>query len=329
MILICFGTRPEYIKLKPLMDAMDGVLEYKTLFTGQHKDLVKHKPDFSIKIQDGKNRLDSIISSTMNSINFDGVSSVIVQGDTTSVLAVALSAFNNKVPVIHLEAGLRTYNLQQPYPEEANRQLVSRISDLHLCPTESAAMNLQSEGVPSRKIHIVGNTVLDNLVGVKVTDQNKVLVTMHRRENHARIEDWFDAIDKLAGNNTGYEFCLPVHPNPAVKEKAESLNNLKIVAPMTHKKLVGYLSSCSYVITDSGGIQEEAAFFRKPCLVCREETERHEGLDNFSILCKRPEDLGRLCLELDNLPMKGKCPYGDGNASKKIVEILNEYSYTS
>ena len=172
MILICFGTRPEYIKLKPLMDAMDGVLEYKTLFTGQHKDIVKHKPDFSIKIQDGKNRLDSIISSTMNSINFDGVSSVIVQGDTTSVLAVALSAFNNKVPVIHLEAGLRTYNLQQPYPEEANRQLVSRISDLHLCPTESAAMNLQSEGVPSRKIHIVGNTVLDNLVGVKVTDQN-------------------------------------------------------------------------------------------------------------------------------------------------------------
>jgi UDP-N-acetylglucosamine 2-epimerase (non-hydrolysing) len=328
MILICFGTRPEYIKLKPLMSAMDGVLEYKTLFTGQHKDLVKHKPDFSIEIEDDRNRLDSIISSTMNSIDFRGISCVIVQGDTTSVLAVALSAFNNKVPVVHLEAGLRTYNLEQPYPEEANRQLVSRISDLHLCPTENAATNLQSEGVPSQKIHVVGNTVLDNLVGVEVTDEHKILVTMHRRENHARIEDWFNAIDKLAGKNRAYEFCLPVHPNPAVKEKAKTLNNLKIVEPMPHEKLIKYLSSCSYVITDSGGIQEEAAFFRKPCLVCREETERYEGLDNFSLLCKKPEDLARLCSQLDNLQMKGECPYGDGNASKKIVEILNAHSYT-
>tara|TARA_B100002019_G_scaffold241528_1_gene217553 strand:+ start:2124 stop:3113 length:990 start_codon:yes stop_codon:yes gene_type:complete len=328
MILICFGTRPEYIKLKPLMNAMDGVLEYKTLFTGQHKDLVKHKPDLSIEIEDGRNRLDSIISSTMNSIDFSGISCVIVQGDTTSVLAVALSAFNNKVPVVHLEAGLRTYNLEQPYPEEANRQLVSRITDLHLCPTENAAINLRSEGVPSQKIHVVGNTVLDNLVGVEVTDEHKILVTMHRRENHARIEDWFDAIDKLASRNKAYEFCLPVHPNPAVKEKAKTLNNLKIVEPMSHEKLVKYLSSCSYVITDSGGIQEEAAFFRKPCLVCREETERHEGLDNFSLLCKKPEDLAKLCSQLDNLQMKGECPYGDGNASKKIVEILNEHSYT-
>ena len=329
MILICFGTRPEYIKLKPLMDKLDGVLEYKTLFTGQHKDLVQHRPDYSIEIEDGRNRLDSIISSTMNSIDFDGVSCVMLQGDTTSVLAVALSAFNNKVPVIHLEAGLRTNNLQQPYPEEANRQIVSRISDLHLRPTIEAAANLAKENVPTDRIYTVGNTVLDHLVGVKTTDTNKVLVTMHRRENHAKIEEWFKAIDELAQQNKEYEFCLPIHPNPAVKEKTYLLENVKVVDPMSHKELIKYLSSCSYVITDSGGIQEEAAFLRKPCLVCREETERAEGLGVFSLLCKQPEELHELCSQLDNLSMEGDCPYGDGKASEKIVRILNEYSYTS
>lgn len=189
MILICFGTRPEYIKLKPLMDKLDqlskgNTMSYKTLFTGQHKDLVKHKANYNIEIKNGNNRLDAVVSSIMNGIDFkaEGISAVIVQGDTTSAYAMALSAFNHQVKVVHLEAGLRTYNLQEPYPEEANRQMISRITDLHLCPTKTAYANLENEKVPG-EIVVVGNTVLDNLLDIETEYGFKVLVTMHRRKS--------------------------------------------------------------------------------------------------------------------------------------------------
>lgn len=321
-ILICFGTRPEFIKLEPLIKKMEGVIKYETLFTGQHIDLVQHKPDHSISIKDGENRLDSIVSSIMNGIDFNGITSVIVQGDTTSAYAVALSAFHHQIPVIHLEAGLRTYNLKQPYPEEANRQMISRIASLHLCPTKPAKELLIQENV-SGNIEIVGNTVLDNLVGIKPSNEKQVLVTMHRRENHKNIEKWFSQIDKLSRQYASYEFLLPIHPNPAVRNLSSLLENVKVVEPMAYDDLITYLSQCSFVITDSGGIQEEAAFFRKPCLVCREETERKEGLNNFSLLCERPELLCQRFERLKLLQMHGPCPYGDGNASEKIIEILN------
>jgi len=320
-ILICFGTRPEFIKLEPLIKKMEGVIEYKTLFTGQHVDLVRHEPDYRIEIQDGGNRLDSIVSSVMNGIDFNGITAVIVQGDTTSAYAVALSAFHHQIPVIHLEAGLRTYNLEQPYPEEANRQMISRIASIHLCPTKLAKELLVQENV-SGNIQVVGNTVLDNLVGIKPSNKNQVLVTMHRRENHKNIEKWFSQIDKLSRQYTNYEFLLPIHPNPAVKKFSSLLKSVTVVEPMAYDDLITYLSQCSFVVTDSGGIQEEAAFFRKPCLVCREETERKEGLDNFSLLCERPELLSQRFEALKPLQMHGPCPYGDGKASEKIIEIL-------
>jgi len=322
-ILISFGTRPELIKLQPLMKKMEGVIQYETLFTGQHVDLVKCDPDQRIQIKDGANRLDSVISSVMNSINFQGIGSVMVQGDTTSAYAVALSAFHNRIPVIHLEAGLRTWNLQQPYPEEANRQMISRIASLHLCPTEGAKSILERENV-SGNIEVVGNTVLDNLTGIIPTTENKILVTMHRRENHESIKEWFSEINSLAMIHSNYNFLLPIHPNPAVREHAEILKSVEVVGPMCYDELVDYLSRCSYVITDSGGIQEEAAFLRKPCLVCREETERHEGLDTFSMLCRHPSELHDRFSQLDDLPMKGSCPYGDGRASEKIIRILTQ-----
>ena len=328
MILISFGTRPEYIKLKPLMDKLEqdckgNSLGYKTLFTGQHKDLVKQKSDYNIEIKNGNSRLDAIVSSIMNGIDFksEGISAVIVQGDTTSAYAVALSAFNQKIKVIHLEAGLRTYNLQEPYPEEANRQMISRITDLHLCPTESAYHNLINEKV-SGKVVIVGNTVLDNLVGIDTAYEHKVLVTMHRRENHENIKEWFKQIDQIASENKHYEFCLPIHPNPAVKKHKNILKNVKVVEPMDYNILLSYLAKCSFVITDSGGIQEESAFLRKPCLVCRKETERAEGLGNFSLLCGSPEELTQGFEDLSSLDMSGDCPYGDGKSSEKIIELL-------
>jgi UDP-N-acetylglucosamine 2-epimerase (non-hydrolysing) len=328
MILICFGTRPEYIKLKPLMDKLDqlskgNTMSYKTLFTGQHKDLVKHKANYNIEIKNGNNRLDAVVSSIMNGIDFkaEGISAVIVQGDTTSAYAMALSAFNHQVKVVHLEAGLRTYNLQEPYPEEANRQMISRITDLHLCPTKTAYANLENEKVPG-EIVVVGNTVLDNLLDIETEYGFKVLVTMHRRENHNNIKEWFKQIDKLASDNSHYEFCLPIHPNPAVKKHKNLLKNVKVVEPMDYNILLDYLAKCSFVITDSGGIQEESAFLRKPCLVCRQETERAEGLGNFSLLCKSPEELAQGFEDLASLEMSGDCPYGDGRSSEKIIRLL-------
>ena len=321
MILICFGTRPEYIKLKPLMDSMSGLIEYKTLFTGQHVNLVSNKTDYKIDIKDGNNRLDTILSSIMDSIDFNNISAVIVQGDTTSAYAAALSAFHHKVRVIHLEAGLRTYNLGQPYPEEANRQMISRIADLHLCPTQLSKQCLIDEKV-SGKIEVVGNTVLDNLVNVKTSYQDKILVTMHRRENHDTIKQWFSEINKLSKKYNEYEFCFPIHPNPSVKNSAGILKNVNVVKPMCYEELIDYLSKCSFVITDSGGIQEEASFLRKPCLVCRKETERTEGLGNFSLLCEEPNLIHKRFEQLNLLKMNGPCPYGNGRASEKIIRIL-------
>ena len=334
MILIAFGTRPEFIKLQPLMKKMDGVIEYKTLFTGQHVDLVKcdhvdQRINISSSATGNDNRLDSIVSSIMNNIDFRGISSVMVQGDTTSACAVALSAFHNKIPVMHLEAGLRTYDLEYPYPEEANRRMIASVSILHLCPTELAKQQLINERVSGR-IEVVGNTVLDNLVDIKVSNKNQILVTIHRREKHKNIKEWFTEINNIAKEYDEYEFCFPVHPNPAVRNNVGILKNVDVVAPMCYNELIKYLSQCAFVITDSGGIQEEAAFLRKPCLVCRKETERTEGLDNFALLCEEPGSLFKRFDQLSLLQMDGPCPYGDGKASEKIIRILqDENNYSS
>tara|TARA_R100000008_G_scaffold74992_1_gene54002 strand:- start:6416 stop:7396 length:981 start_codon:yes stop_codon:yes gene_type:complete len=324
MLLICYGTRPEYLKVKPLMEALDRS-QFKTLFTGQHVDLVDAAADYRIDIISGNNRLDSLVSSIMDSVKFEaeGINRVLVQGDTTSAFAVALSAFHHKIEVIHLEAGLRTYDLEQPYPEEANRQMISRIASLHLCPTELAKERLLSEKVSGR-IEVVGNTVLDNLRDVATSIEKKVLVTMHRRENHSDMKEWFLAIESLAQQYSDCEFVLPIHPNPNVVKYKHILNHVKVVPPMPYQELVDYMSRTLFIVTDSGGIQEEAAFLKKPCLVCRKETERSEGLNNFSLLCESPNLLAERVEQLRNLKLSGPCPYGDGETSQRIVDILGQ-----
>ena len=212
MILISFGTRPEYIKLKPIVDIFKKKKQpYKILFTGQHTSLLPAEAsveiDYKLNIKDGSNRLDSIVGSVMNQshIWIEQLTHVMVQGDTTSAFAVALAAFHRKVPVIHLEAGLRTYDNNNPYPEEFNRQAISRLTSIHLCPTENDANNLKRENAQG-EIHVVGNTVLDNLQNLKVSYNNKILITMHRRENHDKIEDWFLAFNNLAKSYLEYDF---------------------------------------------------------------------------------------------------------------------------
>ena len=257
---------------------------------------------------------------------FDGVDAVLVQGDTTSAFSIALAAFHRKIKIIHLEAGLRTNDLLNPYPEEFNRQAISRMSSINLCPTPGAYDNLVSEKVQGSN-YIVGNTVLDNIVHIEPTYTNKVVVTMHRRENHDLIPEWFKQLDEIAKNNKELEFILPIHPNPNVYKHKKLLRNVNVIDPMQYGDFVRLLSSCKFVITDSGGLQEESSFFRKKCIVCRKTTERIEGMGTFSFLCLGTDDLPSLVQWVNNnhIPDEGEgCPYGDGHSATKICQILKE-----
>jgi UDP-N-acetylglucosamine 2-epimerase len=332
MILISFGTRPEYIKIKPLLDAMKGIIDYKLLFTGQHEDLLKHVKGDNIErmnIKASKNRLNTIVSSILSqerSPSFENITHVLVQGDTTSAFAVALSGFHRKLRVIHLEAGLRTYDLENPYPEEFNRQTISRLASINLCPTEESAKNLKAELVPG-EIHVVGNTVLDNLVDIKPQSENRVVVTMHRRENHYIMDKWFNALDSLAEENPELEFILPIHPNPSVYKHKDILRYVNVVESMEYEKFIKLLSTSRFIITDSGGLQEESSFFRKKCIVCRKTTERVEGMGIFSTLCETPSELKNAFEWAHHDPIPDPsipCPYGDGMASQKIVGLLQK-----
>jgi UDP-N-acetylglucosamine 2-epimerase (non-hydrolysing) len=329
MILMSFGTRPEYIKIKPLIEAFEGRLPFKLLFTGQHVDLLSNVEDqdvIRLEIKDGPNRLDSIVSSVMNQNHiFEGIDAVLVQGDTTSAFAIALAAFHRKLKIIHLEAGLRTYDLHNPYPEEFNRQAVSRVSNIHLCPTMDSAHNLSRELVKGRT-YVVGNTVLDNLVDLETSKTNTVIITMHRRENHDKIAEWFEAFDNLAKTYHGeYRFILPIHPNPNVQKHRGLLKYVEVIDPLPYDEFLNLLASCSYVISDSGGLQEETAFLGKRSIVCRKVTERPEGLGSFSVLCETPLELFEHFYVMKQKPDPTEaCPYGDGKSAQRIVSILEE-----
>jgi len=349
MLGIAFGTRPEWIKILPVVkELIERVIPFKLIITGQHSDLLNYNKIsedlfdrgydpadwkkgkrtmrvLEIATLDDANRLDSIVSSILSKSDniLDGCTSIMVQGDTTSAFACALAAFHRQIPVIHLEAGLRTYVLEQPFPEEGNRQMISCIAKLHLCPTYEAEENLYSERKDWQSlVKTTGNTVLDNIRDVKTTNLKRVLVTMHRRENHERLDEWFTNINALAKERPDYEFLLPIHPNPNVLKHRDLLTHVKVVEPMEHDELIKYLASCEYVITDSGGIQEEACFLRKPTIVCRKDTEREEGLGNFSMLCTGPEFLSDIHGRLHKLKCEGPCPYGDGHSVEKVVDAI-------
>lgn len=331
MILIVYGTRPEYIKVKPLMIEMDKQgIKYKTLFTGQHKDIVKETASFNLDMKYyGENRLDNIIQNCMNLPDewFEGITQVLVQGDTTSVTGLALAAMHRKISVIHLEAGLRTYDYENPFPEENNRRIVSTIAKIHLCPTELNKTNLENEMILGN-IHVVGNTVLDNLLPYKKKCEytNKVLVTLHRRENHDLIEEWFSEINNLSLIYPDLEFILPIHPNPNVQKYKHLLTNVKVIEPLQHEELLELLVKTKMVITDSGGLQEECSFFNKKCLVCREITERPESINLTSFMVKKPEHLkDKFDYEIKNYETNFESPYGDGTSAKKIIKILKKY----
>lgn len=326
-ILLCFGTRPEWLKIKPLTRVLDN---YELLFTGQHTDLLKYiDADYEININESNSdkRLDQIISDCLLQFPEGDFDSILVQGDTVSAFACALAAFHKNKKVLHLEAGLRTYNLDHPYPEEAYRQMISRIADINLCPT-SFSKDILSHELVRGKCYVVGNTVLDNLLSYKDKCEytNKILVTLHRRENHKLIEDWFTEINKLAKENSSLEFILPLHPNPNVSRHKHLLSYVNVLDPLPHDELLYILSKCKLVISDSGGLQEESSFLNKKIIVCRETTERPEGKKSGQlVVCKSPSNLNKIFQSLKfNYEIDSPCPYGDGNSSLKIKQIINE-----
>jgi UDP-N-acetylglucosamine 2-epimerase len=331
MILLTYGTRPEYIKIKPLIDEMSKRnIPFKTLSTGQHKDIAPNDADFNLDFKDyGGNRLDSVMKNCLSIPDeiFEGIDYILVQGDTTSVVGLAMAGLHRKIKVIHLEAGLRTFDTENPYPEENNRRIVSTIADIHLCPTLNNMYNLWDENISFNKTHLVGNTVLDNLLKYKNECEytNKVLVTMHRRENHDQLSEWFKTINELAKQYPDLKFIIPLHPNPNVQKHKKLLTHVNVIEPMNHEDLVKLLVKCRMVITDSGGIQEECSFFNKKCLVCRKVTERPESVGLTSFMIDFPDKLTyTFNKHIKDYKTNIKSPYGDGYASQKICDILED-----
>jgi UDP-N-acetylglucosamine 2-epimerase (non-hydrolysing) len=325
MVLLCFGTRPEWLKIKPLIKLMNRS-EYRLLFTGQHTDLLRNiDVDYNINIPNHPNRLDAVISSCMMQFPEGDFDSVLVQGDTASAFACALAAFNRQLKIYYLEAGLRSYNMQHPYPEEAYRQMISRIADINLCPTTLSANNLKDELVFG-EIQVVGNSVLDNLLPFKDKCEytNQVLVTMHRRENHYWIDQWFREINNLAIEHPELEFILPIHPNPEVRKHKHLLPNINVIEPLSHPELLEILVKSKFVISDSGGLQEEGSFFNKKVIVCRKVTERPEAISTGHLhICDSPHKLKPLVKKINtDYYINTLCPYGDGKTSEKIRKII-------
>lgn len=354
MLGISFGTRPEWLKVKPVIKELNRkAVPFVLICTGQHKELLDleeisnigaHKfVDYKMENTKNDDRLNSVVSEiTKTAPGLNDISALMVQGDTTSAFAMALAAFHRHIPVIHLEAGLRTYDVSQPFPEEANRQMISSLASLHLCPTQTAKQNLLNENV-SGKVKVVGNTSLDNLVHLldkidyhKREETKKVIITLHRRENHENILEWFKALSEIAyyGVKDDFSFDFYAHPNPNVKNNLRFLDCINIRNPIPHEKMAQKMVNTSLVITDSGGLQEEAAFFNVPCIVCREKTERIEGLDNFSILATNPVYLKECARDFisafdfinsTTFPMEGPCPYGDGKSAKRVVKQIKKF----
>ncbi len=361
--MVVLGTRPEAIKLAPLIIALrdSGKFHVVTCSTGQHAHMVRPVSEFfgfeidrDFAIMKPNQTLNHIVSATIAAMDAaleeEKPDWVVVQGDTSTTFAAAMAAFNRKIKIAHVEAGLRTGDISTPFPEEANRVLVSQIANIHFPPTALAASMLRREGIPEFRIHDVGNTVIDaahaaaEIVALDtseldakfgdMSDGRTVLFTMHRRENIGEpMERAFGAVAELA--RQGVPIVFPMHPNPLVREPARrilgDIPGVTLCEPLEYPELVHVLRQCRFVLTDSGGIVEEAAAFSRPALVLRESTERTESVDAGSaILCGTDPD--KIICHASELVKDGETyarmstapnPFGDGTSSRQIVEILS------
>ncbi|KQM97595.1 non-hydrolyzing UDP-N-acetylglucosamine 2-epimerase [Sphingomonas sp. Leaf25] len=365
-VAIVFGTRPEAIKLFPLIHTMraDPRFAVQVIVTAQHRamldqvlDFAGIVPDTDLDIMTPGQSLDALTARLLDALGpvFDAgrFDRVIVQGDTATAMVAALAAYYRKVPVAHVEAGLRSHDIYQPWPEEVNRKIVGSIADLHFAPTQTAADALLAENVPAGRIHVTGNTVIDALhmardrlaadpgrtqaldgLARRFAGKRVVLVTTHRRENFGPgMAAIARAIARIAAReDVGVVF--PVHPNPQVTEVMDAIlgdnPRVAMIAPQDYPHFVRLLDLCHLVLTDSGGVQEEAPGLGKPVLVMRETTERPEGvIAGTAKLIGADED--RIVAEVGALlddpaayaaMARAHNPFGDGHASTRIVETL-------
>lgn len=366
-ILFVFGTRPEVIKLAPvILELKKYPDKYNVIIcnTEQQKELSNQtlayfnlKADINLDCMRPNQSLAEVQSRILTALDSvfseKEIDATIVQGDTMTVLCGALTSFYRKTPVFHVEAGLRSYDIYEPFPEEVMRQMTSRVAELNFAPTEKNKNALLKEDISEKKIYVTGNTVIDALFclsedtmnvasefykekGIPVDDK-VVLITAHRRENHGeRINRILDAIEHLVNKYQDHHFIIPVHPNPNVKDKIhsrlEKYSNVYLLKPLDYPYLVYLMKNAKLILTDSGGIQEEAPSFGCPTLVMRYETERQEGIDaGVSVLVGADYDkiVNLSCEILDKTKsdsrLKAQNPYGTGNSSKKIEEIISKY----
>jgi UDP-N-acetylglucosamine 2-epimerase len=360
-VFVTFGTRPEAIKMAPVILELAGVgdkVDPVVCVTGQHREMLDQvlnlfgiNPNIDLELMEPNQRLDELTGKALRELSRVIEKStpdvVLVQGDATSAMAGALAAFYQKVLVGHIEAGLRTGDLYAPFPEEVNRRIITTVAGLHFAPVKRAADALISEGVPSHSIHIVGNTVIDALLAVRSrlteTDRDKfkldgrklILLTSHRRETFGEpLRRVCRAAAKLAARNKDIEILYPMHLNPNVRrvavETLSGLDRVHLCEPLAYKEMVAAMSECYLILTDSGGIQEEAPILGKPVLVLRERTERVEAVEagvsklvgtDADTIVREVETLLRR--KGDYLRMARRAAiYGDGQASKRIVKIL-------
>ena len=359
--LICFGTRPEVIKMAPIILEMERLGLHPVLCTtGQHREMLDQmlqvfriEPHYDLVLMKAGQSLNSLSAEIFKEIDrvFDQEEPdvVLVQGDTTTATIIAQAAFHRKIDVGHIEAGLRTYQRYSPFPEEINRQLISRVATWHFTPTKKATENLLSEGIREENILQTGNTVIDalkmveseldaetisNNLGLKLTNFEKmILVTGHRRENFGKgIVELCNSLLELAKNKE-LLIVFPVHLNPGTKmiveERLKEQSNIRLLLPVNYPEMVWLISNCELIISDSGGIQEEAPTFKKPVLVTRDYTEREEAVEaGFSILTGSNSQniLSHAFRILKDPPnFQGvENPFGDGNAAKKIIDFLEK-----
>jgi UDP-N-acetylglucosamine 2-epimerase (non-hydrolysing) len=371
-ILSIFGTRPEAIKMAPVVRALAAHPEFESRIcvTAQHRSMLDQvlglfeiEPHHDLNIMSPGQDLFDVTSRVLlglrGVIREESPDIVLVQGDTTTCFAGALASFYEGVSVAHVEAGLRTGNLRAPFPEEANRALVSRIAELHFAPTERSSRNLLAENIPPAQVIVTGNTVIDALLWVRervaaypdsvwnalfgealfarIRDPRRecVLITGHRRENFGRgFRDLCQAIRELAASHSEWDFIYPVHLNPKVRQPVNDtlvgLPNVHLIEPLDYAPFVWLMNECDLILTDSGGVQEEAPSLGKPVLVMREVTERPEAVEAGTVRLVGTDKAAIIAAvehllsdpDLYERMSRAHNPYGDGLAARRIVQAL-------
>jgi UDP-N-acetylglucosamine 2-epimerase (non-hydrolysing) len=365
-VLSVIGTRPELIKMAPVVDVFRSSKDFqmKVCFSGQHTDLIESvqktfdvPSDFRLGLMtenqtlwDFSGKLLSQLGKLLQEVRPVGV---FAQGDTATVLISALASFYSRIPFFHVEAGMRTFDLDNPFPEEAHRVLAGKLASLHFAPTALARGHLVREGVPEKAIHVTGNTVVDALLRIKrllppggdegfgstgTTQLRRILVTMHRRENFGEpFRSVLQALKQITLKRDDVEILFPVHPNPNVRqivhEELANIPQIKLVEPLGYLELLSELQRSYLVVTDSGGIQEEAPSFGKPVLILRKVTERMEAVHagvarlvgtNGPLIVQTVHELLDDSESYQRM-VPGESPFGDGRAAERILEATREF----